>query len=435
MTSRVEPRVLKGFRDYLPDVMAPRERMLREVAAVFESFGFSPLATPAIEYSDILLGKIGAEGEKLLFRFEDNGGRDVSLRYDLTVPLARVVAQYPELPRPFRRYQVAPVWRAEKPGRGRFREFVQCDVDVVGSTSLLADFECIQVAVAVLRRLGVQAFKVRVNDRRILDGLMARIGVTERKRVQEVLRVVDKLPKVGWEAVDGELRDSLAVDEGGRSAIRAFVHATLDDLDEATVDLTVAAPGIASLRQLFAWAEALGIAAHLEADLSIARGLDYYTSTIYETFLTDLPGFGSVMSGGRYDGLVGMFSKNDVPAVGISLGVDRLLAGLTELGKVDTSARAADVYVTVFDAATATYAQRVADALRGAGLRVLLHLEIGQKLGKQFGAAEKAGARFAVVAGPDEATQGTVAVKDLRAGEQSAMPAGEAAGWIASRMT
>ena len=429
---RVEARVLKGFRDYLPDVMAPREGMLRVVSRVFEGFGFAPLMTPALEYSDVLLGKYGAEGEKLLYRFDDNGGRDVSLRYDLTVPLARVVAQHrPAVP--FRRYQIAPVWRAEKPGRGRFREFVQCDVDIVGSESLLADFECVQVGCAVLEALGVGSFVLRINDRRVLDGLMARIGVTEASRQMDTLRVVDKLPKVGWDAVRTELEAAGLLAEGAADRLHTFLHGTLDSLDETVVDMALAAPGIAALRQLLAWGDDLGIRHRLEVDLSIARGLDYYTSTIYETFLTELDGFGSVMSGGRYDGLMGTFTGETIPAVGISLGVDRLLAGLVELGLLVAEPPRPDIYVTVFDEAGAAYAHRVAAALRQAGLSAQLHLEAGQKLKKQLRGADRAGAAFVVVAGPDERDAGRVTVKHMAGGEQGDVALSELVGWIRAR--
>lgn len=424
--SRVTPRVLKGFRDYLPEVMKPRAAMLRKVADVFERFGFSPLDTPALEYTEILLGKYGEEGDKLLYRFQDNGKRDISLRYDLTVPLARVIGQHTTLGRPFRRYQIAPVWRAEKPGRGRFREFTQCDVDIVGSDSLLADFECVQVGVSVLKALGVDHFKIQINDRRVLDGLMRRIGVDDKALQQEVLRCVDKLPKIGWEKVKIELADKVSLADEGLNALHAFLHGSLADIDASVVDMEVAQPGIDSLNTLLAWAENLGIRNHLAIDLSIARGLDYYTSTIYETFLTDLPGFGSVMSGGRYDGLMSMFSRDDVPAVGISLGVDRLLAGLLELKLVEPATATTEVYVLGFDAETTPYAQTVATALRAAGISTTMHLNAGQKLGKQFKSAGRSGAAFVVVAGSRELEAGVVQLKDMGTGEQTELAVSDA---------
>ncbi|MEC8025806.1 MAG: histidine--tRNA ligase [Myxococcota bacterium] len=416
--NHVKPQVLKGFRDYLPDVMGPREAILQTVGSVFRTFGFAPLATPAIEYSEVILGKYGTEGDQLLYRFLDNGGRDVALRYDLTVPLARVMGQHKQLLKPFRRYQIAPVWRAEKPGKGRFREFVQCDVDIVGADSLLADFECIQVGVAVLQALGVPAFVMRINDRRILDGLMARVGVNTTEMKHEVLRSIDKLPKVGWDAVRHELAAKISFSDEQLSAIHTFLHGDMTDLSEDVVDLDIAGPGLQSLKQLLGWADDLGIRHILEVDLSIARGLDYYTSTIYETFITSLPAFGSVMSGGRYDGLLSLFSKEELPAVGISLGVDRLLAGLQELGVLPDAGVAPQVFVTVYDASVSSYAQRVAQEIRSQGLRVQLHLQPGQKFSKQFKAASRCGAEVVVIAGPDESAKGCVSLKRLSTGEQ-----------------
>ncbi|MBT9557933.1 MAG: histidine--tRNA ligase [Myxococcales bacterium] len=420
--SDFEPRTLRGFRDYLPDVMVPREAMLQTVATVFRSFGFQPIATPALEYTGVLLGKYGDEGDKLLYRFRDNGDRDVSLRYDLTVPLARVIAQHgAAIARPFKRFQMAPVWRAENPARGRFREFMQCDVDIVGAEGLLADFECIQVGAAVLRALGVERFVLRINDRRILDGLMRRLGITEPSQQTDVLRIVDKLPKIGWDAMMAELRAKVALPDQGEAALRRFLEGGLAALDESVVDLSVAQPGIDSLNQLLAYAEALGIRGYLDVDLSIARGLDYYTSTIYETFLLDLPTLGSVMSGGRYDKLLGMFTGESIPAVGISLGVDRLLAGLTELGLVPAGAGAPDVFLVIVEAAETAYALGVARDLRAAGLTVQTSLEPGAKMGKQFKLAARTGATAAVVIGSTEAATGSLTVKLLATGEQTSL--------------
>jgi len=407
--------------------MTKRESMLRRVADVFNSFGFAPIATPALEYSEILLGKYGTEGDKLLYRFADNGERDVSLRYDLTVPLARVMGQHTELSKPFRRYQIAPVWRAEKPGRGRFREFVQCDVDIVGSDNLLADFECVQVGVAVLKALGVSDFTMQINDRRILDGLMERLGISGASQKMEVLRSTDKLPKIGWDGVVKELQGKLELSDTQLAALHTFMHGTLDDIDASVADMDIAGPGIECLNTLLGWAEELGIREHLAIDLSIARGLDYYTSTIYETFLGALPGFGSVMSGGRYDDLLSMFSKKSMPAVGISLGVDRLLAGLIELELAGDGGAAAQVFVLGFEDATAGAAQRVAAALRADGLSAQLHLKPGQNMGKQFKAAGKSGAAVVVVLGADEIASGEATIKHLASREQVRVPQADAA--------
>jgi len=424
----IQPRILRGFRDYTPEVMAPRERMVATVCEVFRKFGFQPLATPCLEYADILLGKYGDDAEMLLYRFTDNGGRDVCLRYDLTVPLARVVAQYQDLPKPFKRYQVAPVWRAEKPGRGRFREFVQCDVDIVGTDSLAADAECVQVDDAVMTALGVADFEIRLNNRKVLSGLAALAGRTEDNAMHGILRTIDKLDKQGPQNVRSLLvcENGLTEERAGR--IMDFIGITGDNEErlsraaELLSDSERAQQGLSELRSVLELAQAGGVPPdRLRVDLSIARGLDYYTGTVFETILKDLPQVGSVMSGGRYDDLISTFTGRDMPAVGISVGLDRLLAALQELGKVDAAAAAADVFVTVFDEGGRADATALAARLRDAGLSVQVSYTSG-KLGKQFKQADRLGARVAVVRGPDERANDSATVKDLGTGNQKTLP-------------
>lgn len=433
--AKIEARLLKGFRDYLPNEEGPRLRMLDAVRRVFESFGFGPLQTPAIEYADILLGKYGDEGDKLLYRFLDNGERDVALRYDLTVPLARVVAQYGgELVLPFRRYHVAPVWRAEKPGKGRFREFMQCDVDIVGEPSARADAEIMTVGLEVLAALGVQAFVMRVNDRRILDGALDLVGVSARTARTAVLRAIDKLPKIGRTEVEKEIRTTVPLDAVAMDRLFALLGREVkgvEELDALRAELAgseVGLAGVDGLRALLTMVAAAGYGERVAVDLSIARGLDYYTSTIYETFLVGYESFGSVMSGGRYDGLLDAFSGKVTPAVGISLGVDRLLAALTEAGLVTTRKSAGDVFLCVMDSERHADAMRIARAMRTAGLRVEVSLA-GQKVGKQFQLATRKGYRFAALIGADEIAAGTVALKDLESGQQEVLALAAVAEW------
>jgi len=408
--AKLLPQVLKGFRVYLPEVMIPRQRMLRTIAEVFERFGFVPLDTPALEYAELLTGKYGDEGEGLLYRFADHGGRQIALRYDLTVPLARVMGGHPELPIPFKRYQIGPVWRAEKPGRGRFREFSQCDVDIVGSTSMVADFECLQVDAAVLRALGLERFRIRVNNRKLLDGILEHHGCTTPDRVVATLRAVDKLEKAGQEPVI-----ALLVQEAGWDA--AAAADLLQQLAGSTLDFPFTNPrleeGRQELSQLFTLAARVGIEPYLGLDLTIARGLDYYTGTVFETFLTDLPGFGSVMSGGRYDGLVGLFRSQPLPAVGISLGVDRLLAGLTELGLLPPVRSTARVLLAVFGPETLGETLLVAAELRAAGIPTEVFPSEGGKLGKQYKYADQKGISVVGLVGPEEQTANTVKLKVL----------------------
>lgn len=431
----VKPRTLKGFRDYLPAADIPRQAMLRRIVDVFEGFGFGPLTTPAIEYSEVLLGKYGDEGDKLLYRFLDNGERDVALRYDLTVPLARVVAQH-RPSSPFRRYQIAPVWRAEKPSKGRFREFMQCDVDIVGEPSMRADAECMMVGLAVLTALEVPGFVMRVNNRKVLDGMMARIGAADAERVV-VLRGVDKLPKIGKEGVKAELLRETSLSGDAIESLFAVLETPVTTIAEleALSDLfdDTGKLGVAELIELLEIVQAAGYGGQVEVDLSIARGLDYYTGTIYETFVTGREDFGSVMSGGRYDELLGMFLKTSVPAVGISLGVDRLLSLLVDLELVQERQTVANVYVALADDEGYGEMAKLSRLMREQGLRVEQSMA-AKKLGKQFKAANSRGISWVVLAGADERAAGTVSIKNMTSGEQSAVPIDEAPKWLAQRV-
>ncbi len=422
----IEPKTLKGFRDFLPDMMAPRQAMIRAIEATFERHGFQPLMTPALEYLETLMGKYGEEGDKLLYQFEDQGGRKVALRYDLTVPLARVVAQHrAKLQLPLRRYQIAPVWRADKPQRGRFREFMQCDADIAGANSAVADAEVLVTGLAVLRALGIEEARLHLNHRDVLRALLEACGVQGDSAQLACIRAIDKLDKIGRAGVEGELVQhagmaaELAVQVmdlfAGGLELPALEAQVLGVLGETA---TAAREAFARVRTVVDLVEAAGFPGKIRFDPTIARGLDYYTGIIYETRLTHpkVATMGAVMSGGRYDGLIGMFGKEQVPAVGISLGLDRLLAALEELELV-TAQAGPPVYVTVFAAEQAGTSLRIAQALRAAGIAVELDAA-GGKLGKQFERAGKRGCLLALVVGPDEAEQGQAVVKDLRNGSQ-----------------
>jgi histidyl-tRNA synthetase len=349
-----------------------------------------------------------------------------------------VAAQYPDLPRPFRRYQIAPVWRAERPARGRFREFVQCDADIVGSADPIADAEVIGVGCALLDDLGVKRYEVRMNHRKVLAGMEAACGIAP-ETAAGVLRTVDKLPKMGPD----ETRRLLAEENGlGADQVAklfeflAIAGEPAEVLARIEGLLPGAGPGregVEALRKVLDLLGAMGLGGRVALDPSIARGLDYYTGTVYETFLQDLPGFGAVMSGGRYDGLIGTFAGEGIPAVGISLGIDRLLAGLVEL-KVLEGGRdsVADVVVTVFDEARAADAARAAAAVRAAGIDCELYPQ-AVKLGKQFKYAERRGARWVLVVGPDETARGEVQVKEMASGKQEAVPLAALGAWLEDR--
>jgi histidyl-tRNA synthetase len=426
-----DPKILKGFRDYLPEDMVPRQAILERIARAFESFGFAPLYTPALEYAEILLGKYGEEGEKLLYRFRDHGERDVCLRYDLTVPLARVCAMYPDLERPFRRYQIGPVWRGENTGAGRFREFFQCDVDVVGSAAPAADAEVIAAGCAALEALGVREFEVRLNHRRVLDGLLELAGVEPGPRARAALREVDKLPKVGADAVRRSLVEAAGLSDAQAGQVLALLQAppgrdeALAHLERAFAAVPAGQEGTAALRRLLQLLDAQGLGQRIALDLSIARGLDYYTGAIYETMLAQLPAVGSVMSGGRYDGLIGMFSKDPVPAVGISVGVDRLFYALSELKLVAARRWTAPVLVTVFGDAELPASLALAAELRRAGVGAEVFPDAG-KLGRQFKFADKKGVPAVAVLGPDELAAGLVTVKWLRESREEKLPRAQA---------
>jgi histidyl-tRNA synthetase len=438
--SKVEPRILRGFRDYLPARMIPRQKMLGSIERTFTRFGFLPLMTPALEYLEILTGKYGDEGDTLLYRFKDHGDRDVGLRYDLTVPLARVVAMYPqEITLPFRRWQIAPVWRAENPARGRFREFVQCDGDIVGSPDMAADAEVVQLACELLEGLKVQQFSIRLNNRKVLSGLMSSIGVAPGAGEVGVLRTIDKLPKIGKDETARLLREENGLDAEQSARVFDFLEIggtpgeKLERVAALFEEGSIGRQGARELGEILAIVAAVGLARQVEVDLSIARGLNYYTGTIYEAFLGNLPGYGAVMGGGRYDGLIGVFKGEQIPGVGISLGIDRLLDGLVELKLLEVETAVAKVLVTVFGAATAPYSARIASSIRRAGIPCELFPSYA-KIPKQFRHAERQKARWVVVCGPDEEAKGIVKVKDMDRRQEEAVPLDALAAYLTARV-
>jgi len=426
----IKPQTLKGFRDYLPGPMMAREHLIDTARRVYRSFGFSPIDTPALEYTEILLGKGGEETDKQLFRFTDQGERDVAMRFDLTVPLARFAAQHlQEIGTPFKRYHIATVWRAEKPQKGRFREFIQCDFDTIGTDSNVADAETLLVIHDLMERLGFTRFTIRVNNRLVLNGLLEHLGLTG--QTVGVLRALDKLPKIGREAVVAEMTEKVATTSAQADSVLKMTELTgppaeiLDQVETMLAGNEQGLAGVQKLRELFSWAATAGIPAErIALDLSIARGLDYYTGTIYETFLSDLPGIGSVCSGGRYDNLAGLFTSQKLPGVGASLGLDRLLAAMEELGAVATAATPAPVLVLLFDAAHTGDYLRIARRLRAAGIATEVSCD-PRGIGKQLSYASKKGFRVALIAGETEFAQGTWQLKDLQAGQQSTVPEAE----------
>ena len=429
----ITPQTLKGFRDYLPETMIPRRQIINAAAEVYESFGFAPIDTPALEYLEILQGKGSDETDKQMYKFQDAGGRNVGMRFDLTVPLARFSAQHiNELGTPFKRYHIAPVWRGENTQHGRYREFVQCDFDTIGTTGVESDIEAVLVIYTLFCRLGFKdQFVIHVNNRQILNGVLETMNL--RDKSVSVLRAIDKLPKVGAEKVIEELKQTAgATDEQCESLLAmASLTGTNDDvlarLSQIAAQSELAQAGIARLRQILDGAKAAGIAdSAVQIDLSIARGLDYYTGVIFETFLTELPKIGSVCSGGRYDNLAELYTKQQLPGIGASLGLDRLLAAMEELGKLPDAKTPADVLILFFDAERLNDYIKMSVELRSAGVKVELYPE-PKKIKAQMQYADRKGFKYVVIAGSKEFEEGKVQIKNLSDGSQKDVPMTELA--------
>ncbi|HKJ54884.1 MAG TPA: histidine--tRNA ligase [Nitriliruptoraceae bacterium] len=408
-----------GARDFLPEDMAVRRQVFTTIQQVFEAHGFAPLDTPSFERLEVLTGKYGEEGDQLMFKIlkrgahEGSGEADMALRYDLTVPLARVVARYgSQLVMPFKRYHMAPVWRADRPGHGRYREFFQCDVDVVGSDSLVADADAIATATDALDALGLGGFRVQLNSRKALRGLVQAYGIDVAQE-SDALVSLDKLDKVGVDGVTEELAT-----RGIPNAAIDLLGADLasDDLDGAVRERLEATgagrAGLAEVDRILALLDGHVAGGTIGWAPVLARGLSYYTGPVFEVVHDDLDT--TITGGGRYDGLVGMFSGSDVPATGASLGIERILLLLAEQAREQDGP---DVVVTIMDDDTAGDAMALAAIVRDAGFSADLWVGTG-KFGKQLKYADRRGARAAVIAGARELEAGTVAVKDLASGDQ-----------------
>jgi len=418
----ITPRTLKGFRDFLPDIMLPRERLIETATEVFRSYGFCPIDTPALEYLEILQGKGGDETDRQLYHFTDHGGRQVGLRFDLTVPLARYTAQhFAELTFPFKRYHIGKVWRGENTQAGRYREFMQCDFDVIGTRSLAADIEIALVINDLLVRLGFARFQVRINNRKVLSGLLDKHGIAD--KTTPILRALDKLGKIGKSAVFKEMTETAALSTFQAEAVLALTDLTgtsaetLSALRPLLAGNPLGEEGVSQLDELIRSVRAVGIPENrIVLDVSIARGLDYYTGTIYETFLDDLPTIGSVCSGGRYDDLAGVYTKQELPGVGSSLGLDRLISAMEELGMLEKTATPVQVFLPFFAVNRLADYLRFASDLRQSGVGVEFYPE-AKKLGQQLKYADKRGFRWAVIIGEDEWAKGNCQIKDLQTSE------------------
>jgi histidyl-tRNA synthetase len=423
MSNLIKPRTLRGFRDFLPEAMIPRERLIETAKQVYRSYGFVPIDTPALEYSEILCGKGSEETDRQMFRF-DHGKHDVAMRFDLTVPLARFVAQNAnELGLPFKRYHVAPVWRGERPQAGRYREFIQCDFDTIGTRSIASDIETGLVIYDLMRAIGFEKFSIRVNNRKVLNGLLEKFGLAEES--VGVLRSLDKLPKIGREKVAEEMREVTSASEPQvkeilqLAEVRGSNAEVLAQLEPLAAGNELAEEGLSQLRAVIDAAASVGITdTNLQVDVSIARGLDYYTGTIYETFLDDLPSIGSVCSGGRYDNLAQLYTKQELPGIGASLGLDRLLAAMQTLEMLPATRTTADVMIVQFAKDHLQSYLGMAHQLRAGGIKTEVFPD-AKKLNQQFKYADRRGFDAVLIAGDDELAANKVQVKWLADGSQT----------------
>jgi histidyl-tRNA synthetase len=439
---RVEPRLPRGMRDILPGQMILRQYVIRTIQEVFERFGFEPLQTPAIELSDIFTGKYGEEAEHLIYWLARQAGKgpDMVLRYDLTVPLCRVVAQYPEITKPFKRYQIAPVWRRERPQKGRYREFYQCDADTVGTSSVVADAEMLNIIYEVLSRLGFKSFVMNLNNRKVLAGIGRLSGVPE--DVLPILyRSIDKLDKIGEEGVREEL-GALGAARMPRETVDRLLgllsmHGDAEEmvarLGKDLAAYPEAAEGVAELREIVGYLRGLGIPEDCYRVVpSMVRGLDYYTGPIFETVVTE-PKIGSITGGGRYDRLVGMFAQRSWPATGTTIGIERIIDVMEEMKMFPPAVgpTVTRVLVTKFSPDLVEASLRCAALIRRAGINAEVYFE-SDPIGGQIRYALKKGIPFVAVVGPDEAAAGKVTIKNLAAGKQETLALDDAAARIRS---
>lgn len=470
--TRVEPRLYKGLQDYLPEQMGARQRIIDTIRSTYELYGFVPLGTPAIEHLDVLVGTGGAEANQSIFRVGNPEDLDLGLRFDLTVPLARVVSQYPTLPKPFRRYQVSSVWRADKPDKGRYREFTQFDIDSVGVETELADVEIMAAMCDALTALNVGRFQIRFSSRKVLNHLIAYAQIPARLNTQrevpgpggtkqlenievestDIFRVLDKLDKLGIDKVRRELTTGykdesgtfipgLGLEKSQVERIEQFLAIKSEKRDTVLAQLSETFNGVEGssgtidmLRRMSDLLGGLGYADdRVSLDLSIARGLAYYTGPVFETVLLDAPHFGSVCSGGRYDDLVMRFLGEPLPATGASIGVDRLLAALVDLQRLKLRYATARVVITTMDPNLTNEYLAMAGELRRAGVNTEVYLGTAKGFGKQVKYADQQRVPLVIVLGSDEAARGVVTIKEMDQGRQESQRTAERAEWLRKR--
>ncbi len=436
---KIEPKLATGFRDYLPSEARLRERMLKKIKEQFELAGFAPLETPGLEKEEVLTGG-DPNFKKQLFRASLPGMKEkLALRFDLTVPLARVVAAYAgEIQKPFKRYQIGQVWRGERPQAGRFREFMQCDADIVGAPGVLADAEIVNLIYRVMKALGFRNFLIRLNNRKLLNGLALYAGFPA-KKITTVLRAIDKIDKLGWSEVKKELanKSGAGLSQNSLEAIKRFLEmekdnqtATLRELKKLFVGSDEAQKGADELLEIMRALKALDVPDNFwKLDFSVARGLDYYTGAVFETVLPEALALGSVMSGGRYDGLIGRFGNVSIPATGVSVGLDRIFAAMKLLNMAETEVNASVMILNFYETATET-CLALLSAIRDTGVPAEIYLGTEKTIQGQLAYALKRNCSIAVIVGEEEMRKKMAQVKDLRRRDQKAVPFHEVPAYI-----
>jgi len=436
--TKVSPQTLKGFQDLLPEDLIHRKQLIRKIEAIFEQYGFVPLETPALEHLDTLLGAGGEGANKELFRLESPEGEPIALRFDLTVPFSRLLAQYPDkLKVPVRRYAIGPVWRADKPGPGRFRQFTQFDVDAAGSKSVAVDGEIISIMCAVMNALEVPSYRVLISNRKLIDALMVSCEVSEIEKQKHILRIIDKLQKVGLDNIKLELGPGRVDKSGDPIPGAELPEETIDKIlnfigikgtsrAEIVEGMTAQLPdnetskeALEEMRELADVLTALGVEEQVAwFDPSLARGLDYYTGPVFEMIIPKALKFGSVMGGGRYNGLVSRFLDREIPSTGMSIGLDRLMAALTKLKVVKPIKSTVQALIVSLGNIPPAESLSLASELRQAGIRTEAYFGRKMRMKDQLSHADHNQIPIAVIVGEDELARGEVSIKNLQSGKE-----------------
>lgn len=423
--NKIQPTILRGTRDFLPQEMMRRNAVMEVIRKAFEQFGYSPIETPILNPAETILGKYGEEGDRLTYSFKDRGGRSIALPYDLTVPFARfVAANYPDLPIPFKRYQIQRVWRAEKPQKGRLREFYQCDIDIIGSKSLICEAEIAKIIVFVFERLRIPNITIKVNSRRLMNAVLQAFSVDQDNSLA-VIRIIDKIAKIGKDAVISELQKL-----GIKNADEIIATFTPEETNKNTLK-KISNYGIAELEEFLSYCNELGVPeSNLQIDPTLARGLDYYTGLTFEVVSQDAD-FGSICAGGRYDNLCGLFSDKDFSGVGVAFGFERIILLLEQLKISGNGGSPSQVLVTIFDESSVKEALQTYNKLIEANIAAEIYFE-PDKLAKQFKFADKKQIPFVLIQGPEEREKQEITIKRLQNGKQKTIPTNQLISYLSN---